>query len=223
MEVSIIHNAVNTRVVVVSRPPPSNKVRAPFSTFLQEFADLLDCVAVSNGRLIMQGDFIIHWDVVDDPETVKFSDLLKSHNLHQMVTFPTHISGHTIDFVITRTSESVVQSVVPSEWITDHVSTHTVLDFQKPLKKRTKLQCRKIKAIDRDAFKQDILNSPLVLNPDTALDASVDQYDSQLGSLLDKHAPLQSLSIVVRPVVPWYNEDIDAAKRERRQLERQSC
>lgn len=83
------------------------------------------------------------------------------------------------------------------------------------------MQYRKIKAIDRAAFRQDILNSTLVHSPASALDVAVHQYDSQLGNLLNKHAPLQSRSIVVRPVVPWYNEDIGAAKRKRRQLERQ--
>lgn len=135
VEVSIIHNAVNTRIVVVYRPPPSRKARAPFSTFLHEFADLLACLAVANGRLVILGDFNIHWDVQDNPETTKFRDLLDAHNLRQMVTFPTHVSGHTIDHVITRSSETVIQSISSSEWITDHVSIHNVLDFQKPLKK----------------------------------------------------------------------------------------
>jgi len=41
-----------------------------------------------------------------------------------------------------------------------------------------------------------------------------------LRELLDKHAPLTTHTITVKPNAPWYNAEINAAKRERRRLER---
>ena len=38
--------------------------------------------------------------------------------------------------------------------------------------------------------------------------------------VLDKHAPLITRSIKVRPRVPWFNEEIKTAKRERRKAEK---
>ena len=37
---------------------------------------------------------------------------------------------------------------------------------------------------------------------------------------MDKHAPLQSRTIVSRPRVPWYNDEIRQAKRDRRKAEK---
>ena len=57
---------------------------------------------------------------------------------------------------------------------------------------------------------------------DTAddLDAFAREYNTTLSALLDQHAPLKTRRRVTSPVVPWYNEIIDNAKRERKKAER---
>lgn len=45
-------------------------------------------------------------------------------------------------------------------------------------------------------------------------------YDSVLGSLLDKLAPLKERVITIRPSAPWYTKEISDEKRKRRRLER---
>ena len=47
-----------------------------------------------------------------------------------------------------------------------------------------------------------------------------DQYDSVLSSILDKHAPLQTKTVIQRPAAPWYSEEIATEKTQRRKLER---
>lgn len=41
-----------------------------------------------------------------------------------------------------------------------------------------------------------------------------------MADVLDKHAPLRVRSIVVRPRVPWFFNEIRHAKRKRRKAER---
>ena len=48
----------------------------------------------------------------------------------------------------------------------------------------------------------------------------MDKYNSVLSELLNKHAPLKSINIKVRPDAPWYTGEIKAAKRECRRAER---
>ena len=59
---------------------------------------------------------------------------------------------------------------------------------------------------------------------DTAddLDAYAREYTTTLSVMLDldQHAPLKTRRRVTRPVVPWYNETIDNAKRECKKAER---
>ena len=38
--------------------------------------------------------------------------------------------------------------------------------------------------------------------------------------VIDCHAPLKNKTVKVRPAVPWYNDEIKAAKRLRRKAER---
>ena len=83
---------------------------------------------------------------------------------------------------------------------------------------------RKIKSINLDSFHSDIQASSLCDDKqfDTTddLDAYAREYITTLSALLDRHAPLKTRRRVTRPVVPWYNETIDNAKRERKKAER---
>ena len=45
-------------------------------------------------------------------------------------------------------------------------------------------------------------------------------YDTILSALIDKHAPLKTRIIHIRPRVPWMNNDIMVAKRLKRKDER---
>ena len=45
-------------------------------------------------------------------------------------------------------------------------------------------------------------------------------YNSELSSVLDKHAPLKSSIVTIRPAAPWFSEEIKLERRVRRRLER---
>ena len=74
--------------------------------------------------------------------------------------------------------------------VTDHFAIHYVLDFQKPHRVRKTIQFWRIKAINRQDFKQDLIHSSLILKPAESLDALAAQYNSVLSQLLEKHTPL---------------------------------
>ena len=63
-------------------------------------------------------------------------------------------------------------------------------------------------------------NGELLLDPPTLLTDLVRSYNTTLSSLLDEHAPPCTRAIVSRPSVPWFNEEIRSAKRQRRRSER---
>ena len=48
----------------------------------------------------------------------------------------------------------------------------------------------------------------------------VDEYQETLSRLIDHHAPIKEKFIRTRSQVPWYNEEIAKAKKERRKAER---
>ncbi len=48
----------------------------------------------------------------------------------------------------------------------------------------------------------------------------MNQYNTELSRILDKHAPVCKRTITIRPSKPWYNNEISEAKHYRKQLER---
>ena len=53
-------------------------------------------------------------------------------------------------------------------------------------------------------------------SPPEDLSELVTLYHNTLKTAIAKHAPMRSRTMVVRPRVPWYNDEIQRAKRERR-------
>ena len=72
--------------------------RLPTSIFFDEFFAYLESVLLCNykERLLICGDFNV--DSVDDPDSVKFRDLLESVRLRQRVKKSTHNNGHILDY-----------------------------------------------------------------------------------------------------------------------------
>ena len=64
------------------------------------------------------------------------------------------------------------------------------------------LQFRKLKQINLEAFKADIVASELYSSPSSDLDDLVRCYNDTLSCILDKNAPLQKKVVVVRSRVP---------------------
>ena len=85
---------------------------------------------------------------------------------------------------------------------------------------RHPIQYRNYAAIDKHVLRGDIATSTLCLDRATSAASLLEQYDTTLSLLLDKHAPVLTRTITIRPKVPWFNGDIKMAKQNRRQLER---
>ena len=52
------------------------------------------------------------------------------------------------------------------------------------------------------------------------LNELVNCYNKTLNSILDQYAPLKTKTVTKRPIVPWFNEQVKAAKRQRRKAEK---
>ena len=123
-------------------------------------------------------------------------ELLEGLGLEQHVDKPTHRDRHTLDLTITRMSECLVRPAPAF---------------------REKFQLQEIKSINMKQLKRDLQSTELwaAVKPTTTdeLQAYVNSYNSILSALLDKHAPLRTRTRVSRPVVHWYSNEINDAKR----------
>ena len=210
-------------LIVIYRPPPSQHNNLTVSLFFQEFGSFLESIAILPNQLIIVGDFNFHLDSIYDINTVRLQCILDSFNLKQHVKEPTHASGHILDLIITRASDETVKNVsILDPLISDHFAVlfQSSCFIKKPYA-RKEIAYRKLKSIDKDQLVNDITSSSL-MNFDQYNDASslADLYEESLKSLVEHHAPLKHRIVTIRPMAPWYSDEIRVEKSKRRRLER---
>ncbi len=79
--------------------------------FFEEFSTLMSNRIEQPGDLLLCGDFNLHLDDHSDPNVEQFMQLLDSYDLIQHMQGQTQRSGHTLDLIITRSSESVLVEI----------------------------------------------------------------------------------------------------------------
>ena len=219
-EVLITNNGEIIRLCVVYRPGPGTVNAQPPSIFFNEFYEYIDELATTTGKLLVVGDFNFHMDKCNN-ETENFKSLIHCLNLEQHVSGPTHKKGHTLDLVLTRSDELFISDLyVQAPIISDHSGISFSLPMEKSLPEKQTRTYRCLKDIDVDAFEKDILQSSLHTSPAEDVNDLVNQYNTVLTELLDKHAPPKTKLVTVRARAPWFNEEILSAKRDRRKAER---
>jgi exonuclease III len=218
LEVKLTVNSTCLRIAVIYRPPPSQKNGLTKAMFFDEFGDFMANQVISTGKLIILGDFNFCWENQAHPDTVRLKDIFDSHCFQQHVTGVTHVSNHTLDLVLTRTSENIITSAEVSSLFSDHHAVHCTLQIKKPPLPRYKIRYRKIKSMDSEQFREDLRSCPLITSPSTSLSELLVQYDS-IKDILDKHCPEKSKTVTLRPVVEWYTPEIAAAKKRRSKCE----
>ncbi|EDO35900.1 predicted protein, partial [Nematostella vectensis] len=188
----ITHSSTRLRMIVVYRTPPSKKNRFTVSKFLDEFSSFLENVATTIYPLIIAGDFNFHLDNSNDRSAARFQELMDTFNLSQHVQQPTHKNGHTLDLVITRLAETSVRNVMVTDLsISDHCAVHwTSPCLVKPSPVRKEISYRKLKSLNREAFMEDIMVSPLFSKDYTNTEELSNCYNNVLTKLLHKHAPI---------------------------------
>ena len=108
----------------LNRPPPNSKYGIKDSSFIEDFSDLLTYCNTLKGSYVICGDFNFHYDQSASTYTAKLVDLLDSFHLVQSVRVPPHMRGHAVDWIVHRTDQSVVKSVVINQ---THPSDHFCL------------------------------------------------------------------------------------------------
>ncbi|XP_072022074.1 uncharacterized protein [Amphiura filiformis] len=222
MDVTISQGSSSVRVFNIYRPPPSSENKLTQSMFLEDFGTFLETISAIPGEIILLGDFNCHVNDADDRFARAFQDLLDAVGLKQHVNGATHKSGHTLDLMISRDTSNVITGVVEiiPEIFSDHYPVGCYLNLQPPKAPSKTMKYRKIREIDTTEFMRDIESSSLYTNPAPDLEELVNQYETVMGMLLDKHAPLVEKSVIVRPHCPWYTDELRLAKQKKRQAER---
>ncbi|MEL7309253.1 MAG: hypothetical protein AAGK05_16275, partial [Pseudomonadota bacterium] len=205
---------------VIYRPPCSS-----LSKFLTDFDDFLERMCTSSKHLIV-GDFNIHMDNTCSFYVKRFSEILNQYGLRQFVHGPTHTAGHTIDLILARDCDGLIMSTSTCD---NDISDHSLVLCRMNLSKKYTSSpiCRMVrnwKAFNCEDFETDLSSSRIcdvnVLNSASSVSALVQFYNDTLSSVLDKHAPLRTVTNSPRKRVPWFSHELRCAIRQRRLAER---
>ena len=191
------------RLTCIYRSPTAT--HSYITDFLSDFDQYLEELMHHPGKIIICGDFNIHVENREDPDTKKFNSVLERYGLIQHVSCPTHINGGTLDLVLTRSNTCDKVNLENLEAIqTPTTSDHYLISFTcattpDRTSSRIKKSGRKINEIDMSSFKRDILSSDLNC-PEKFSDCetAVDIYNHTLTKILDEYAPLVVKMLAVK-------------------------
>ena len=116
------------RIAAVYRPPSSSA-----SVFFDEFSSYIENINIvmCPEPLVIAGDFNFHMDSVHNKDTVSFNELLETFGLSQHVSVSTHMFGHILDLIITRSTNDLtlgpVNATLP---LSDHFFVKCFIRFQ---------------------------------------------------------------------------------------------
>ena len=213
---SVITSSNNSfKLFAVYRLPSSS-----MSTFFTEFESLLEFHISSKVDLIFVGDFNMRVDDLNDPNSLHFFKLLNRFNLCQHVSLPTHNSGNILDLIITNASSNlVICPYILETYILDHKTVCVDIDLPKPAFNKVTFSYRPINKINFAEFNQDVSNAFFKLD-NFNLESLIDHFNSNMTSILDKYAPLKTVTIEPSTSNPWFTSYLLSEKGETQQLER---
>jgi hypothetical protein len=140
---------------------------------------------------------------------VKLLELIHSFNLHQLVSFPTHIRGHTLDLFICAQDCKLFSDCIPvSVGFSDHSAVLCRIATEGPhgRPEKSPRTLRNFKSFNSAQFCNDILSSGLLAVTDVPL-------------ILDNHAPFKTFNTTNRQNKSFFNNELRNAKRIRSNLE----
>ena len=196
-----------------------------FTLFLADLESLINDHFNSSYSLVLIGDFNVHFEKTELGWTILLSDLASSFGLSQLFNGPTHKLGHTLDLTFLNTFELDVTSSFPLDvGISDHFPSFLTLNnlykanCNVPTTKR--ISRRDIRAINLEEFSADLCSQLDDLPISEDFQTHYKNFSYITNSTLERHAPLQTKTVVTKNQIPWQDSEYRNERALRRKLER---
>ena len=154
-------------------------------------------------------------------DTISFMDTLDSFALENHIDFPTHKLDNTLDLVISNSASNIIGKAEQGELFSDHYVILFDLCLLNGITRTKEISYRKIKNINTEELQTDIYVSNIHnRKPDTDVETLTNMYNDTLRRLINIHAPIKTKKVSKRRRLPWFTDEIAAAIRLRRRLEK---
>ena len=221
LEIEFSRFLQNLKLVIIYRPghPGTDRV------FMEEFGCLLERLSTCRATPVICGDFN-YW--LDNPSMKPYShefiSLLDMNNMANHVLGPTHISGHTLDLVLSPLGTELVNQVEVS--LIDHrISDHAMITFElnitRPASYSKTITFRSYRRMNRQEIAGNIEGDLLgAVSRGLTSEQCVGSYNGGFILLRDRFCPLITKEIIVKDDADWYDHRVVSLRRERRRAER---
>ena len=207
---------ININILGIYRPPYSISNKITDTQAADDFLDLLSNTLSIHNNVMVLGDLNFHWNDNKDSRVQMLKDGIYSLGLEQLVNAPTHRCGNILDVAIVESSEISKFSYDCSvgEYLSDH---KYVMLKAKTIKQGVTFKEKNIcnlKIIQDDKL-QKLIND-IDLKECETVTKKAEMLESELLSILDEMAPIEPKLIRERIPKPWYNENINQARKDYR-------
>ena len=113
MTSKFVSGTMSLNLTVIYQQSPVYKENIPAeqqvttSPFFDEYPHFLESILLTKGLVIICGVYNFHINNTSNAQAQQFQTVLDSFDLKKHINSPTHRKGHTLDLVLTRSSESL--------------------------------------------------------------------------------------------------------------------
>ena len=105
----------------------------------------------------MMVDCNVSTNAISIPDTILLMDTLESFGLRNHVHFPTHRLQNMLDLMVTEEDSTVIMDTTEGSLFSGHNIVHFIIQTPSWITQLKSMSYRKIKTIDLDLLKKDIL------------------------------------------------------------------
>ena len=144
--------------------------------------------------MILVGDFNLHINNHNDDDACNFMETTQALGLHQNITFPTHVSGNTLDLIFSEANnKKKIEECTQGDYISDHCLITCIFGIDKQITTRKEIKYCKVKSVNvlnmASEIRKGFMDSP---TKSISLEDRVMQFESILKSSSDDHAPVKT-------------------------------
>ena len=99
-------------IVVVYVPPYSAHNRTSINTSKKEWEELIEERSLLSDKVVITGDINIHCEILNDPSSVYFNEIMDCYRFQNKVNFPTHEAGRSLEIFMSRDGDVLFLIVV---------------------------------------------------------------------------------------------------------------
>ena len=92
----------------IYHPPPSPINKHTNLQFIEELSENMSIKLVDNLDILIMGDLNITMNQEEDSDKKLVDNWINSNNLRNLVNFSTHCNGNTLDLMIVRNAQSMI-------------------------------------------------------------------------------------------------------------------